>query len=198
MGLTPVEILIVAQIMEFQTKNKECFISDDVMSENFGVSKSTISRAVSALEKKGILTRQTKNVQRGKERHLYISTSGLEAYRKSQNESCESTNVKMTTCKSQNDSCGNSKLTFSKKQNESIKDNLKDKEKEKIKEEEINQPSVDVITSTNTPESPEAKEDGTANHPFKVNKEWLIERYNELYECGNGMFRYRNEFYKMT
>lgn len=37
-GLNPIEILIVSQVMEYQTKNRECFISDDTLANNFGVS----------------------------------------------------------------------------------------------------------------------------------------------------------------
>lgn len=72
-GLSPLEILLVAQVTEFQNNTGDCFISDKVLAENFGVSESTITRALKALETKGYITRETKNVRNGKERHIKVN-----------------------------------------------------------------------------------------------------------------------------
>lgn len=45
-------------------------------------------------------------------------------------------------------------------------------------------------------EEPEA-EKGTIENPLIVSKDWLIEHYNELYECANKVWKYNNKFYKM-
>ena len=64
--------------MEFQTNTGDCFISDKVLAENFGVSESTISRSLKALEAKGLITRSTKNTNSGKERHLVVNLEEIE------------------------------------------------------------------------------------------------------------------------
>ncbi len=70
MGLNPVQILILAQIMEFETNTGDCFISDKQLAEQFGVSESTIKRELKKLEEQGYIFRNTKNVKSGKERHI--------------------------------------------------------------------------------------------------------------------------------
>ena len=109
-GLKPIELLIVSQVLEYQTKKLDCFISDEALASNFGVSNSTISRAIRELEGKGILSKKTTNTQKGKLRYLFIDEAKLNAFPNSQN-----------------DSCGIVNLTISNKQNDSIKDNIKDK-----------------------------------------------------------------------
>lgn len=44
-------------------------------------------------------------------------------------------------------------------------------------------------------EEPEAE--GTVQKPIVVSKAWLAERYNYIFPCANGLFRYNNKFYKM-
>ena len=70
MGLNPTEILILAQIMEFEANTGDCFISDKQLAAQFGVSESTISREIKKLEAMGLLVRETRNIKGGKERHL--------------------------------------------------------------------------------------------------------------------------------
>ena len=122
-GLAPIELLIVAQVLEYQTKELDCFESDESFSKDFGVSQSTVSRAISNLKKKNIIVANTKNTQKGKLRYLTVLTSTIEECRKRQNDNCESSDEVRN---SQIDSCGNVNLTFSNKQNDSIKDNIKD------------------------------------------------------------------------
>jgi predicted transcriptional regulator len=59
--------------MEFQNNTGDCFISDSTLAANFGVSESTITRALKALEAKGLITRETKNTRSGKERHISVN-----------------------------------------------------------------------------------------------------------------------------
>ena len=120
-GFSPIELLIVSQILEYQTKDNQCFISDETMATNFGVSSSTIARAVKGLETKGLLNRDTKNTNKGRLRYLTINIDKLNALHNSQNDSCENKEVR----NSQFDNSANVNLTFSNRQNDSIKDNNK-------------------------------------------------------------------------
>lgn len=116
-GLNPTEILIMAQITEFINNTGECYMTDAQFAESFGVSVNTISRAIGKLEEKGLITRETKNIKGGKQRHLYL------------------TNTKMGFDNHQNGTCTNTKMVIDKHQNGVIKDNVKDKKK--IKEKKI-------------------------------------------------------------
>lgn len=71
LGLNPTEILVLAQIMEYNRTTGDCFMSDKAFAENFGVSDKTISRSIKVLEEKDLIRRETKSVKGGKERHLY-------------------------------------------------------------------------------------------------------------------------------
>ena len=111
-------------MLEYQTKGLDCFESDESFSKDFGVSQSTVSRAIGNLKKKNIIVANTKNTQKGKLRYLTVLTSTIEECRKRQNDFCENSSDEVRN--SQIDSCGNVNLPISNKQNESIKDNIKD------------------------------------------------------------------------
>ena len=72
-----IELLIIAQIEEFERNNCECYITNEQLSDMFGESISTIKRALSNLETKGIIKRKTSTVsnngQKSKQRILSIS-----------------------------------------------------------------------------------------------------------------------------
>lgn len=126
LGLNPTEILLLAQIMEFNTNTGDCFMSDKAFSEAFGVSESTISRELKVLEGKGFITRTTKNVKGGKERHITINNQKIEQ---------ALTNSKMKLDgDSQESNCCLSKVNLPvvKPQNDLIKDNIIDNKKDKI------------------------------------------------------------------
>ena len=59
MGLTPIEILVLAQIMELQDRGNGCYMTDEQFAENFGVSAKTISRSLKKLEELGLAKRHT-------------------------------------------------------------------------------------------------------------------------------------------
>ena len=113
-GLNPLEILLISQVAEFETNTGDCFISDKTLADNFGVSESTITRTLKALEGKGYIVRETKNVKGGKVRHM--RTTGKMML----NNDLQPSNCLLTT----------SKMTIDNKQNDLIKDNIKDKEKD--------------------------------------------------------------------
>lgn len=72
LGLNPTEILVLAKVMEYNRTTGDFFMSDAAMGEMFGVSDKTISRALKVLEDKKLIVRETKNVQKGKERHIRL------------------------------------------------------------------------------------------------------------------------------
>lgn len=53
-------------------------MSDEALAENFGVSKSTISRSIKNLVDKGFIARETKNIKGGKERHITVNIGNIE------------------------------------------------------------------------------------------------------------------------
>lgn len=117
LGLNPTEILVLAQIIEFNTNTGSCFISDKALADAFGVSEKTISRTIKALEDKGFITRETSNVKGGKVRYMKANISKI------------STTDKMTLDNNnngQNDFCTKDKLSVVNGQNDLIKDNIKD------------------------------------------------------------------------
>lgn len=116
-GLNPTEILILSQVAEYERNTGDCFISDKAMSELFGVSESTISRAVKALKEKGFIIVETKNVRGGRERHIHLANSKMTV-----DSSEQASNCLLTT----------SNLTIVNKQNDFIKENIKEKGKENL------------------------------------------------------------------
>lgn len=118
-GLTPIEILLIAQITEFQNNTGDCFISDKVLAENFGVSESTITRTLKALETKGYITRETRNTKTGKERHIRVNKE----YNATSKMTVDKSNPSIKMSLGQQSNC-----CLHNKQNDLIKDNIKDKE----------------------------------------------------------------------
>ena len=124
LGLNPTEILIYAQVAEFNRTTGDCFMSDKAFAEMLGVSDKTVSRALKALEDKSLITRETKNIKGGKTRHIHINNR--------QNVPCETEITKTTTDKMSLVQQTNCPLYNG--QNDLIKDNIKEniiKEKEK-------------------------------------------------------------------
>ena len=126
LGLSPIEILILSQIMEFDTNTGTCFISDKVLAEQFGVSEKTISRTLNSLEKeKGFIIRTTKNVKGGRERHMSVNFTKIEEVL---------TRDKMTLEEPQRTKCPltTDNLSIDNRQNDLIKDNIKENLKDNI------------------------------------------------------------------
>jgi predicted transcriptional regulator len=147
-GLSPIEILVLSQIMEFDRNTGDCFISNAVMAKNFGVSEKTVSRAVASLEEKGLISRNTRNIQKGKERHIILTKDKMTLV----NENEKSTKDKLSLAEKTNCPLRNG-------QNDPIKDNNKNiKEKDNIEIDEKYLPSVGIVSSIseNQPQEIEA------------------------------------------
>ena len=173
----------MAQVVEFLTNTGDCFISDKQLAEQFGVSESTISRELKKLETMGLIVRETKNVKGGKERHIKLADSttvNLTIEKKT----IENTTSNLTIDNKQNDICTIGKLPIVNRQNDLIKDNIKDK----LKEKEIDKKK----------EIPEAEgEKGTRTNPHIVKRDWLIAHHNEIVPLANGLFGYGKVFVKL-
>lgn len=130
LSLTPIEILILAQVMEYDTNTGKCFISDAAMAEAFGVSTKTISRSVANLESKGFIKRDTKYIKGGRERTIAPNITAIELALTKDNLSVvdnSQEDVQQTICLLTTDN-----LSLVQGQNDLIKDNIKDKEKDNI------------------------------------------------------------------
>lgn len=133
MKLNPTEILIMAKVAELNRNCEKCFISDETLAENYGVSKSTISRAIKRLsEECGFLIKETKNVKGGKERVLSLNDKKIKEYLSNVNLSVDGEEKQ----DSQQANCllTTSKMPIDKKQNELIKENIKENLKDNIGE----------------------------------------------------------------
>lgn len=129
LGLNPTEILIVAQIMEFETNTGSCFISDKALAEAFGVSEKTISRTLKALEDKGIIVRDTKSAKGGKVRYMTVNKAKL---RTTDNLTVDNKDNGQIDCYTTDN------LTVDNGQNDLIKDNIKDNILKENKEKDNN------------------------------------------------------------
>lgn len=185
LGLAPVEILILSQVDEFNRTTGDCFMSDKSLAEAFGVSESTISRAVRALEARGFITRATKNVKGGRERHITINLNIIEDKLNPTSKMTVDGCLQPSNCL-----LSNVNLTVDNKQNDFIKDKGKDKLKDNNGDLTVPVKSLE--------DTPEAKEAGSVDNPIVVDKEWLAERYNHLQQCANGLFKYNDKFYTMA
>lgn len=133
LGLNPTQIFIVAQVMEYNNNTGDCFISDKTLAEMLNVSVSTISREIKKVEELGFISRSTKNIKGGKERHITINIEAIEN---------ALTISKMPIDNKQNDYSTISKMPIVNKQNESIKDNSEeDNERENNKNTPSSSPS---------------------------------------------------------
>ena len=166
--LNPTEILVLAQITEFNTNTGDCFMSDKMFAEMFGVSDKTISRALTNLESKGLIKRETKNVRNGKERHIRL-TNG-------QNVPCKTEAKELPTDKMslvQQTNC-----PMHNRQNDSIKDN------KKINIKDNNEALL--ANANKSSEIPVAKKKETYE---KVERSFLDSRGCQYVELGNNIIQ---------
>ena len=196
LGLNPTEILLLAQIMEYNTNTGDFFMSDAALADNFGVSSKTISRSLKTLEESGYICRNTKNTKGGKVRHITVDTLKIEEILKKREEAAQdkksldnNTENDIEESQESKSPLAKDKMTFDKGQNDSIKDKGKDnilKEKDQ----------GDDLEPNGSKSSPQVG-DGSIGNPIEVSKEWLMERHNSLTSLANGLFLYSGRFYKM-
>jgi DNA-binding MarR family transcriptional regulator len=131
LGMNPTEIIILAQVMEFNRNTGDCFMSDKQFAAMLNVSDKTVSRALKELEDRGFITRETKNIKGGKERHIKVNLAAIE--------SAAVTTDKMSVVDSQGTKSPLTKdnLSVDNGQNDLIKDNNKIKIKDNSSDETI-------------------------------------------------------------
>lgn len=155
LGLNPTEVIILAQVMEFNTNTGDCYMSNEQFAEMLSISVSTVKRAMDKIENMGFIKRDTKASQKGKERHIKVNLDKVEeALAKSKMNLAEDTN---NSAKSKMNLPQGSKCPLRKEQNEPIKDN---REEDNLKDNmEIESSDEDSI-SKDSPEAEEIKVDG--------------------------------------
>lgn len=118
-GLKSIDVLILAQVKEFERNKCECFLTNEQFAEMFGESVSTIKRSLDKLENMKLIKRDTKYIDgNGRANRQRVIKSG---------KSKKNPPKKMVGSKSDN---GRFKDEEWSGQDEPIKD--KEKEKEKI------------------------------------------------------------------
>lgn len=148
LGLNAEEIIILAKIMEFHYNTGKVFVSNDTFAELCGCSVKTVDRRVKHLEELGLIIRDTKTSQKGKERKILFQEAKYLELAKGQNVHCENTNSnpmdKLSIAEG-------TKCLLPNGQNDSIKENRKEKlEIEKF--ENFQQSQAPVETSLKSPE----------------------------------------------
>lgn len=124
LGMNPTEIIILAQVMEYNRTTGDCFMSDKTFAAMLSISDKTVSRALKELEDRGFIIRETKNVKGGKERHIRVNLDKIE--------SALPTKDKMSVVDSQGTKSPLTKdnLSVVNRQNDLIKENIKEKRKD--------------------------------------------------------------------
>lgn len=139
LGLNPTQLLILSKVDELNRNCGDCYITDESLAELFGVSKSTISREIKALDGKGFLIKETKNIKGGKERHMKVNFTNvkmtIDSSEKASQEDTQTSNCLLS----------NVNLPIVNKQNDFIKENIKENKKENIRE--MKQPQASVVIS---------------------------------------------------
>ena len=117
-GLKPIDILILAQVKEFERNKCECFLTNEQFSEMFGDSVRTVARSLDRLEEMKLIKRDTKYIDgNGRANRQRVIKSGNA--KKTRPKKMVVPNVDDGSAKSEEWSCQN--------------DTIKEKEKEKKK-----------------------------------------------------------------
>ena len=132
------EKLIVAQINEYERKEKECYMTDKQFAVAFGVSTQQVTRAMKKLADNNIIQRNTKTVSNNGKASKYRTLKAIVKYDYSLPEGIVTSDyslsegiVKNDKRNSQNDSEGIVTSDY-------IKDNLKDNIKENLRKKSAN------------------------------------------------------------
>lgn len=131
-GLDSLELLIIAQIAEYQRQKWPCYVTDKQMALLFGVSDRTICRYLEALEEKGMIVRETKTVGEAgrihRRRTLRIVDDQLENMKIGNKCGRQNDDMSQTKCRD-----NTVKMSQCYRQNGVIKESLKENEKNFLK-----------------------------------------------------------------
>lgn len=187
-----IELLIIAQIEEFERNNCECYITNEQLSDMFGESISTIKRALSSLETKGIIKRKTSTVsnngQKSKQRILSIS--------KVQNEP----NLNQNDVKKSNKQGSDAKkVRFKNEESKVHNEPIKEKKKENKKDNNNNNDFNRIIDALSNKGIDATMEDIIRGYKFSKNlkkKPWTVDEMVRFINRENqeGFYEYVNAF----
>lgn len=123
LGLKSIDLLIIAQVEEFQRNGCECYVTNEQFSEQFGESVDTVKRSLNKLENLDIITRHTTSItgkgRANKQRKIYLKPRNEWKVQNAPTIKMEGANVDNGRCKNQQCEV----------QNAPIKDNLKENKK---------------------------------------------------------------------
>lgn len=183
-----IELLIIAQIEEFERNNCECYITNEQLSDMFGESISTIKRALSSLETKGIIKRKTSTVsnngQKSKQRILSIS--------KVQNEP----NLNQNDVKKSNKQGSDAKkVRFKNEESKAHNEPIKEKKKENKKDNDFSR----IIDALSNKGIDATMEDIIRGYKFSKDlkkKPWTVDEIVRFINRENqeGFYEYVNAF----
>lgn len=183
-----IELLIIAQIEEFERNNCECYITNEQLSDMFGESISTIKRALSSLETKGIIKRKTSTVsnngQKSKQRILSIS--------KIQNEP----NLNQNDVKKSNKQGSDAKkVRFKNEESKAHNEPIKEKKKENKKDNDFSR----IIDALSNKGIDATMEDIIRGYKFSKDlkkKPWTVDEMVRFINRENqeGFYEYVNAF----
>jgi predicted ArsR family transcriptional regulator len=146
-GLNTTEMMLISQIEEFERSGNECFVTNQQFADWFGVSTKTIERTLDKLEENNYIKRETKTVntngRKSKIRKIKTVEGTVKMTQPYDDLEDEGT-VKMTVAsdgryrqivQKEPSNCpeGTVNLSGRYRQNDAIKEKIKEKEKEKIK-----------------------------------------------------------------
>lgn len=131
------DILLLAQIEEFYRSNNPCFMSNKTLAENFGESESSIKRSIDHLVALGFITRDTSfrsdKGQASKIRNLFFNKEAVDKYL-TMSQTKSDGKVQNDVKQRSNTEEAKPKSHASKVHNEPIKDNKKEKLKNKTED----------------------------------------------------------------
>ena len=123
--LSPIDMLILSQIEEFERNEKSCFMASKTFASNFNVSEETINRSIKKLVGMQYINSTSHNEHKDGKIQTIRELSIIKNKTSNQNDNSQDENV----------SCQNDELLSC--QNDSLKDNLKDNIKDNNNNEQI-------------------------------------------------------------
>ena len=128
-NLSPLDMLVLSQIEEFERNKKSCFMASKTFASNFNVSEETINRSIKKLVGMQYINSTSHNEHKDGKIQTIRELSIIKNKTSNQNDNSQDENV----------SCQNDELLTC--QNDSLKDNyiLKDNLKENIKDNNNNE-----------------------------------------------------------